>query len=273
MIAAFLITLREGVEAALIVGIVLASLRRLGETRHQRAVWAGVATALVLSVGAALALNALGLAFTGRGEALFEGAAMILAAGVLTWMVVWMRRQGRQAQSALERDTARAVEAGHGRALFALAWVAVLREGIETVLFMTAAAFGATPEQTLTGAALGLAAALILGWLVFHAGKRVHLRLFFRVTGIVLLLMAAGLLAHGLHELQEAALVPTVIDQVWNMNPVLDESGVVGGLLKALFGYNGNPSLVEVIVYALYLVGLPLGLSNAFGLARKRRVT
>jgi len=269
MIAAFLITLREGLEAALIVGIVLGVLRKLGRSDRSGPVWIGVAAAAALSVAIGLALNALGVAFEGRGEQIFEGVAMLLAAGVLTWMIFWMERQGRQIQVELERDVRQAVAASSGWALFGLAFVAVLREGIETVLFLTAAAFSATPAQTLIGGALGLAVAAALGWLLFAAGRRLDVRAFFRVTGALLILFAAGLLAHGVHELQEAAILPTFVEHVWDINPIVDENGAVGVFLKALFGYNGNPSLLEVVSYIAYfgVVGWALQRKRALPVA------
>jgi len=259
MLASALITLREGLEAALIVGIVLGVLRKLGRTDRSRPVWAGVVVAIVVSVAVGLALNRLGVAFEGRGEEIFEGVAMLLAAGVLTWMIFWMQRQGRQIQAELELDVRRAVTIGSAWALFSLAFVAVLREGIETVLFLTTAAFSTTPAQTLVGGALGLTVAVVLGWLALAAGKRMDVRAFFRVTSVLLIFFAAGLVAHGVHELQEAALIPTFVEHVWDTNHILDERGTVGTLLKALFGYNGNPSLIEVFSYlgyffAIYLV-------------------
>jgi high-affinity iron transporter len=136
--------------------------------------------------------------------------------------------------------------------------VAVVREGIETVLFLTAAAFSATPAQTVVGGVLGLAVAIVLGWLMFAAGKRLDVRAFFRVTSVLLILFAAGLVAHGVHELQEAALLPTVVEHVWDVNHVLDEGGALGTFLKALFGYNGNPSLLEVFSYLGYLFAVLL---------------
>ena len=256
MLASALITLREGLEAALIVGIVLGVLRKLGHTDRSRPVWAGVLAAVIVSVAAGLALNGLGVAFEGRGEQIFEGVAMLLAAGVLTWMIFWMQRQGRQIQAELELDVRRASIAGSPWALFSLAFVAVVREGIETVLFLTVAAFSATPAQTLVGGALGLTVAVVLGWLVFAAGKRLDVRAFFRVTSVLLILFAAGLVAHGVHELQEARLLPTLVEHVWDINPILDEHSAVGTFLKALFGYNGNPSLLEVIAYGVYFVGV-----------------
>jgi high-affinity iron transporter len=252
MLASALITLREGLEAALIVGIVLGVLRKLGYADRGKLVWAGVLAAVAASVVAGLALNALGVAFEGRGEEIFEGVAMLLAATVLTWMIFWMQRQGRQVQAELELDVRRVTATDSAWALFSLAFVAVAREGIETVLFLTAAAFSTTPAQTLIGGALGLLVAVALGWMMFTAGRRLNVRAFFRTTSILLILFAAGLLAHGIHELQEASLLPTLIEHVWDMNHILDEHGTVGTFLMALLGYNGNPSLIEVISYLGY---------------------
>jgi high-affinity iron transporter len=258
MFAAFLITLREGLEAALIIGIVLGVLRKLGRTDQSGPVWTGVLAAIVASVVAALILNVVGIAFEGRGEEIFEGLAMILAAGVLTWMIFWMQRQGRHIQAELELDVRRAVTTGSTWALFSLAFVAVVREGIETVLFLTAAALSATPAQTLIGGALGLLIALALGWLMFALGKQLNVRAFFRVTSLLLILFAAGLVAHGVHELEEAALLPTTIEHIWDINNIVDEGSAVGTLFRTLFGYNGNPSLLEVISYVAYFVAVGL---------------
>ena len=259
MFGALLITLREGLEAALIVGIVLGALRKMNQSERSWLVWAGSALAIVVSVGSALALNAAGVVFTGRGEEIFEGVAMILAAGVLTWMIFWMQGQGKTMRAHLEQDTRIALDTGNSAMLFGLAFLAVVREGIETVLFLTAAAFGATPTQMLSGGGLGLVIAIGLGWLIFVAGEGLDLSAFFRATGVLLLLFSAGLLAHGVHELQEAMLLPVIIEHVWDVNAILDENGVVGSLLKALFGYNGNPSLIEVIAYLGYLLVIGTG--------------
>jgi high-affinity iron transporter len=259
MFASALITLREGLEAALIVGIVLGVLRNMGQANRSRPVWAGVLIAVVVSLIAGLALNALGVAFEGRGEQTFEGVATLLAAGVLTWMIFWMQRQGPRVQADLELDVRRAVTEGSAWALFSLAFVAVVREGIETVLFLTAAAFSATAGQTLIGGALGLTVAIVIGWLIFIAGKRLDVRAFFRVTGVLLVLFAAGLVAHGVHELQEATLVPTIVEHLWDVNQILDEGSTAGRFLQALFGYNGNPSLIEVLSYVAYFAAIYLG--------------
>ncbi len=263
MIAVLLITFREGLEAALIVGIVLSYLKKM-DYRRQAAVWWGMASAVTVSVVAGVALQALGVAFEGRGEQLFEGITVLLAAGVLTWMIFWMQRQGQSIRAKLETDVRQAVTSGSRWALFALAFVAVVREGIETVLFLTAAAFSATPAQTLIGGGLGLVMAVAVGWLLFVISIRLNVRAFFRVTSVLLILFAAGLVARGAHELQEAGILPVIVEHVWDVNPTLDENSTVGSILKALFGYNGNPSLLEMVSYAAYylIVGVTIGLEQ-----------
>jgi high-affinity iron transporter len=254
MFASFLITLREGLEAALIVGIVLSVLRKLDRGNRSKPVWLGVGAAALTSIVVGLILSALDVAFEGHGEEIFEGTAMLLAAGVLTWMIFWMQRQGKQVQADLERDVRRAVSAGSAWALFSLAFVAVVREGIETALFMTAAAFSTTPAQTLIGGLLGLMIAVVLGWLIFAAGKQLNVSAFFRGTSVLLILFAAGLFAHGVHELQEAGLIPVIVEHVYDINSILDEKGTAGTFLQALLGYNGNPSLLEMLAYVAYFV-------------------
>ncbi|UCC64814.1 MAG: FTR1 family protein [Anaerolineae bacterium] len=260
MLAALLITFREGLEAALIVGIVLAVLRRTGRADWRAAVWWGVAAAAALSLVAGLALYAVGAEMEGRAEEIFEGSAMLLAAGFLTWMIFWMQSQGRQIKEQLEAETQRALTGGQRRRLFSLALLAVGREGFETVLFMSAVAFAESGTTALIGGAIGLAAAIALGWLLFASSARLEVRRFFQVTGLILVVVAAGLVAHGVHEFQEAGLLPVIVEHVWDINPVLDEGSVVGALLKSLFGYNGNPSLIEVVSYLAFygVVGVAL---------------
>jgi high-affinity iron transporter len=177
---------------------------------------------------------------------------MLLAAGVLTWMIFWMNRKGREIEAELEEDVRRAARGEGNWALFSLAFLAVFREGIELALFLTAATFTATAAATLVGALIGLAAAVLAGWLIFATTSRLNVQMFFRVTSILLIFFAAGLVAHGVHELNEAGLIPAVVEHVWDTNPLLDESSGLGQILKALFGYNGNPSLTEVVAYFGY---------------------
>ncbi len=259
MLASFLLSIREGLEAALIIGIVLAAVRKIGRPNLTPAIWRGVAAAVGFSVVAALALNWLGASFEGRAEEIFEGVAMLTAAVLLTWMIIWMRRQAATLKQDLEAEVkvAAAGQSG-GRTLFWLSFLAVGREGLELVLFLVAARITTDALQTLLGAALGLAAAITLGWMLFATSKRLSLRQFFNVTNILLVFFAAGLVAHGVHEFNEAGIIPAIIEHVWDLNAVLNEKQLVGQLLTALFGYNANPSLSEVIAYVAYFVGLGL---------------
>jgi high-affinity iron transporter len=253
MFPGFLLSLREGLEAALIVGIVLAALRKVDRSSLSSAVWYGVAAALVFSIIAGLTLNWLGAEFEGRGEQIFEGTTMLIAAGLLTWMIIWMRRQSGNMTKELEHGVVKATAGQQNQgALFWLAFLAVGREGLELVLFLTAVEMATDTLQTVWGTVFGLITAIGLGWVIFSSSKRMNLRLFFNVTNILLVLFAAGLLAHGVHEFNEAGIIPSVLEHVWDINPILNEDGTVGQLLTALFGYNGNPALTETIAYFAY---------------------
>lgn len=249
-----LITLREGLEAALIVGIILAALGKTGHRDKASLVWLGTALAIAMSVliGAAIFLTAGGI--EGRAEQLFEGGAMLTATGVLSYMIFWMRRQAINIRAELQAKVQTAVQSSAWAALGLIAFVAVGREGIETALFIFAAAKTTTPLAATVGALLGLGIAVTLGYLLYHGTYRLNVRAFFNVTSILLLLFAAGLLAHGIHEFEEAGLIPAGIAPLWNTNHLVDEVSTVGSFLRALFGYSGSPSLVEVAAYAGYLL-------------------
>jgi high-affinity iron transporter len=260
MLPSYLLSLREGIEAALIIGIVLGALRQMRRTELSSIVWIGVISASLLSILAGILLTMLGLSFEGKAEAIYEGVAMLLAAGILTWMIFWMSRQARNIKSELESGVHKAAFEGGRRGLFALAFLAVLREGIELALFLVASVFASDVQQTLIGTFLGLGTAILLGWSFFATTVRLDLQRFFQVTGFLLILFAAGLVAHGVHEFNEATVVPAVIEHVWNVNPILDENSTLGSMLNALFGYNGNPSLTEVLAYFVYFVAIFFGL-------------
>jgi high-affinity iron transporter len=267
VLPSFLLSLREGLEIALIIGIVLGALRKVHRSDLKRVVWSGVLSAAVISAIAAFILYSMGAAFEGPAEQIFEGFTMLLAAGVLTWMIFWMSRQSRHIKSDLEAGVRRAILKTGKRALFLLAFVAVLREGIELSLFITAAALAAGTQQALWGTLIGLSASVVTGWLLFATTVRLNLSQFFRVTGVLLILFAAGLVAHGVHEFNEVGWIPSIVEHVWNINPILDENSISGQMLQALFGYNGNPSLTEVMAYAGYFVAILLGLRWYTGLS------
>ncbi|HEY82114.1 MAG TPA: hypothetical protein G4O01_02350 [Dehalococcoidia bacterium] len=259
MLSALLITLREGLEAALIIGIILAYLVRIGYRQGLKPVWLGVSLAVAVSLVAGAAIFLFAGELSSPAEEIFEGLAMFIAAVVLTWMIFWMRRQAVNIKAHLQAQIDSVVTAGSSLGLVVLAFVVVVREGIETVLFLFAATRMAESAVLFaTGGFLGLAAAIGIGYSIYQGTSRLNLRAFFNVTSLVLVVFAAGLLAHGIHELQEAAVLPTVVEHVWDINHILPEKSGVGRFLTAIAGYNGNPSLVEVVAYFVYLA-LALG--------------
>jgi high-affinity iron transporter len=200
--------LREGFEASLIVVIVLAFLNRTGRREAFTPVWIGAAAALALSVLAGALLFAIGAELEGQSEKLFEGAAMLAAASLLTWMIFWMRKQARFIKKELESQVEHALARGSAFALGLVAFVGVLREGVETALFLFGTIEGSNRLVAGTSAAIGLAGAIVLGYVFYRGASRLDLRRFFTVTSVLLLLFAGWLLAQGLHELGEAGVLP-----------------------------------------------------------------
>jgi len=261
MLPTYLLSLREGLEAALIIGIVLGAVSKIRRNDLAPAVWLGTLIAIFVSILTAVILTSFGLSLEETAEQIFEGITMLIAAGILTWMIFWMSKQARFLKSELEAGVNKAAASTGKRAVFWLAFVAVVREGVELAFFVTAAFFAGDQSQvtsniiqTLAGTILGLGTAALLGWTLFATTVRLDLRRFFQVTGILLILFAAGLVAHGVHEFNEVGWIPAVVEHVWDMNVVLDETSLLGQLLRTLFGYNGNPSLTEIIAYFAYLI-------------------
>jgi len=259
MIAGYLLGLREGLEAALILGVTFGVLKRLRRSELAPAAWRGVAAAVVISVLGALILFSVGARLEGPTEDIFEGLTMLLAAGILTWMILWMGVNGRRVQLGLERDVEEAALRRQTSAIFVVTFIAVLREGVETALFLSAAAFQDAQTAVVLGGLAGIATAAVLGWGLYRATIRLSLRRFFQVTGWLLILFAAGLLAHGVHEFVEVGLLPALIDPVWDTSAVLSEASPMGILLRTLFGYNADPTLLEVIAYAAYFAAVLVG--------------
>jgi high-affinity iron transporter len=254
MLATFFLMLREGLEAALIVGIIAAYLVKIERRDALGKVAVGVAAAIGLSI-------AIGLVVTLTIERLplvlqetLEGIAAVLAVAVLTWMLFWMRRQGRALKGELERGVDAALTAGSTRALVALAFLAVIREGVETVLFMIPIlSFQGTGIDIVLGGILGLAVAFAFGWAIFIAGVRINLRRFFTITGTVLIFVAAGLVAFAIAEFGEAGLISNT-GVAYDLNRVLPDNGPIGSVLRGLFGYRSAPTPLEVIGYLAYLI-------------------
>jgi high-affinity iron transporter len=217
-----------------------------------------VAVALSAALGTAIFFA--GAEFEGTAEQVFEGLVTLTAVGVLTWMIFWMRRQGSRIKGELQQKVDSALVAG-GLALAALAFFAVLREGVETALFLFAAAKGTAVEAggvsaQLLGAFLGLALAVVLGVLLYRGGVRLNIRSFFRVTGVILLVVAAGLFAYSVHELQEAGWFPILEAAAFDLSATLPDNAGAGAVLRGLIGYNADPTILEVVAWLAYLVGI-----------------
>ena len=260
MIASFMITFRETLEAALVIGIIWSYLVRTNNKQYLGSVVQGVCVGIVASIIGAFLFQAIAGGFEGKAEEIFEGVTMLAGGALLTSMILWM--MSRNAAQEVEGDVATAVGTASRAALFFLVFFSILREGIETVLFLSSAGM-LNGGNVVGGSAVGIIAAVMLGWLFFKGAMRLNLKTVFNISSVLLILFAAGLFAHGIHELQEAALLPVVVEHVWDINPqvvaedvypAFHEKGSIGALLKGLFGYNGNPTLLEVIAYVTYLV-------------------
>lgn len=252
MLSALLIALREGVEAALIVSIVLGYLNRIGRRDRTPFAWAGVAVAVALSALLAIAMRAVGTELQTPFEQMFEGTTMLLAVAVLTWMVFWMRYQARFIKTDLERKVESAVTRGANWGLFALTFLAVFREGVETALFLAANAFAADAFGTVVGTLIGLALATGSGILIYVYAVRLDVKFFFDLTSLFLIIFAAGLLAHGVAEFQEIDWLPILTGSAWDTKAFLSNDSPLGQILRSLVGYNDRPSLLEVGTYIAY---------------------
>jgi len=255
MLQSFLLALREGLEIALIVGIVFGALYKFNRQDLFPTVRLGVVSATLISLLVAALLNAMGASLQGESEVIFEGVMMLVAASVLTWMILWMQSRASRIKQLITEEVSLATHAGKA-SLFLVAFVAVLREGIELALFLTASVFSSSVVQTFAGAGIGILLAALIGWGLFRATIKLNLKRFFQVTSILLIFFAAGLVAHSVHEFNEVGLIPALVEHVWDLNWLLDENSVHGQILKTLFGYNSNPSLTEVFSYLTYFAVL-----------------
>ncbi|MCU1372854.1 MAG: iron permease [Actinomycetia bacterium] len=256
----FLIILREGFEGALIVAIVLAYLRSIDRLDLARTVWTGVALAAGIALALGIALNTFVDGLVGDARNRVFATIAFAAAAVLTWMVFWMRRQSANIKGELQHAIDEALDQGNvGRALFFVAFFAVLREGIETALFMVAAATGADTWDILVGGGLGLLGAIALGALIYQGGRKVPMRQFFRITGFLVIIFAAGLAAKGVMFLQASGDLRSFNYAFYDVTSIrwLTSSSQVGKFLAGIFGWDPRPSIEQVVVWLA--VVLPLG--------------
>jgi high-affinity iron transporter len=248
--------LREGVEAALIVAIVLAYVVKTGNGRHAGKIWLGAGGAIAVSALGGLALFLTVGSLQAPYEQIFEGATMLLAAGVVTWMLFWMRRQARGVKGELQSAVDRVLTEGSVWGLAALAFIAVIREGIETSLFLVGQVTSAdeAASNVLVGALVGLLLAIGIGVLFYQGSRRINLASFFRWTGVALVFIAAGLLSHGIHEFIEVGVIDVGTQTAFDISRYLSHDEGVGQFLRALFGYTSTPEVTTLIAHVTYVV-------------------
>ncbi|MGY5876027.1 MAG: FTR1 family protein [Candidatus Thorarchaeota archaeon] len=261
IVTPLIVSLREGIEIALILAIMLSYLRKTNQNDLKRYVFGGVALSIVVSVATAILMAGIWGIFEGPALAMFEGSVVLVASFLLTTMILWMWKAGSGISSEIEGSMQRSTGIQSGLGLLLLSFALILREGVELVLFTTALVIQ-DGLVTYLGMAIGLAIALAIGIGIYQGSLKISLKALFNSTSILLVLFAAGMIAYGIHELQEAGLLLIGPIEVWNINPpllpdgsfpLLHEKGAIGSLAKTLFGYNGNPSALEVVAYISYL--------------------
>jgi len=251
MFAEALISFRESLEAALVVGIVLAYLEQTGNTKYNRHIYLGVFAGILASLIGGLALYSIGSDFEGASAKLFEGSMMIIGSVLVSWMILWMLRQAHVKRE-IEVRVSREISRGYAQGLFFFVFISVFREGIETVIFLSASFFSVQAFSVL-GVLIGFAAAVLLALLIFEAAVRVDLKTFFNATSILLIFFAAGLFSHGIAEFQEGGFLPEQ-GPVWDSSWLVSEGSTAGIALKSLFGYAPTPTPLQVFAYLFYWV-------------------
>ena len=253
MLESFLVTSRETLEASLVVGIVLAYLNRTNNQNYRKTVYYGIVFGILASILAAFIFTIFAVGFEGKAEQIFEGTTMLFGAFLLTTMILWMMKQrhiAKEIEGKVESHLMNSSLFSH-IGIFMLIFIAIIREGVETVIFLNAINYAS--GVNFLGGTLGIISAIIVGYVFFVSTKKINLKKLFNISSILLILFAAGLVAHGVHEFEEAGLVSGIIAPLFDINYILNEKGIVGSFLKGLFGYNGNPSLLEVLAYVAYL--------------------
>lgn len=254
MLATLVIFLREGVEASMIVAILLAYLNRIGRRDHFRDVFVGVGAALALATaGGVIAYETIRSYDGSRAQTIFETITFLLAAVVLTYMTFWMRSHARSLSAELRARTDAALDGRARLGLALLAFQAVGREGLETVVFTLAIVFSVSAGGALAGAVIGLAGALTIAFVIYRLGHRLNLSRFFTVIGILLMVFAAGLLADAVQNLQELGWLPVLNSPLWHSGRFLSQESAFGDVMHSFFGYSDAPTILQLLIYVCYL--------------------
>jgi len=271
----FFLAFREGIEAVLVIVIILLYLKKTDQRFYNKYVYIGSALAIISSLIFAVAFTALFGGFTGQEEKIFEGITFIISGIFVATLVLWMSREGPKMKKHLEEKVEVSIESGRVFSIAILTYIIIIREGIELVLLLTgvskeSSVVGLGEFNVILGSVIGLGVSVGLGLLIYYGVKNINLSKFFKITNVILILFVAGLITYGVHELIEAAVdagvVSPLFQEVWNLKSILPEKfpdgnpltpewlEITGSLLKALFGYNANPALLEIIVYPSVLI-------------------
>jgi len=249
----FLIGLREGLEASLIVSILIAYLVKSGRRGEIRFVWWGVGTALALVVAVFTVITLVVDQLSFRAQEIVGGTLSIIAVGMVTWMIFWMRRTARHLKRELESQMSDALALG-SVALATVAFLTVGREGLETAAIIWATIIGSTTSGPFVGSVIGIAIAVALGWLIYRGALRINLSVFFTVTGAMLIVVAAGVLAYGVHDLQEASLLPGLNHLAFDISNVIPQDSWYGTLLKGTINFQPDPTWLQVLAWVGYVL-------------------
>ena len=253
MLGNFLIGLREGLEASLIVSILIAYLVKSGRRREIRFVWWGVGTALALVVAVFTVITLVVDQLSFRAQEIVGGTLSIIAVGMVTWMIFWMRRTARHLKRELESQMSDALALG-SVALATVAFLTVGREGLETAAIIWATIIGSTTSGPFVGSTLGILVAVALGWLIYRGALRINLSVFFTVTGALLIIVAAGVFAYGIFDLQEARVLPGLTNLAFDITNIIPKDSWYGTLLKGTVNFQPDPSWLQVIAWIAYVV-------------------
>ncbi len=246
----FIITFRESLEAALIIGIIFSYLKNSNKEQMNRYIYIGLFLGILGSIIVAILFHQLVGDFSGIAEQIFEGTTMILGAVMIVYLIVWM---SKDTTKAIKEELQGIVKTGTKNGLLFLVFISILREGVETTIFLNALVAGQSSISLITGLS-GLVAGVLAGYFVYLGLKGINLKYLFSISSALLILFATGLFARGAHELQEANIIPTITENIWNSSQFIDENSLVGSFAKSLFGYNSAPSLIEALVYISSLV-------------------
>ncbi len=253
MLANFLIGLREGLEAALVVGILIAYLKKINQGDKTHYIWKGVFAAIALSTAFGSFFTISSIHLEGDAEPLVAGILSFVASALITWMVLWLGKKARFLKAELEGSIDRALATGAG-SLFALAFFAVGREGLETAIFIWNGAM-ASQDAALTvfGTFLGIAVSVVAGYLLYRGALKLNLAKFFRYSGIALIVVAAGMFSYGIHEFQEIGLIPGDANKLYDISNIIGKESILGSVLKGLLNFTPTPSVLQAIGWTAFI--------------------